>query len=460
MNIKDLLSWSWQHKYWCVISLVLCIGLGVVYFWVTPKKRSVSASIMLLTPNLQSQQGEMMSLMGVDGSKSASDEIEVLTSRDLMEQIVDSLHLTMEVACRHHGRWQPIYPYPKFTLEYDQPVLHKKVFKVRHDGETYRIKLYPRIAAVDIQLSRVSVKRLSRESQVIVLSETSSNPQQTVAILNMLIDLYNDMSAKDRNAIALQSQTFLNEHLSTVQHNLNQAETELEQYKRDFRIIDIETTALDYQKQIEESELQIADIELKLQLLEDLEQQLRDTLVCRNFYMIYGDFHDATINAVISTFNSHVIERTSLLASATENNPKVKALDLIMEQQRSNIARGCEQSRNVLSLQKKHITQLYNKYTFDLAQLPEQERTYIEMQRKVQMLEEQYLYLIRKSEENNLILASSSLPTKVIDRAKMAAKISSPTILKTIAGSVILGLLLPLLVYFFGVFKKEFITFH
>lgn len=457
MNIKELISWSWQHKWWFVISVCVCGVLGMFYFLVTPPKRVVSAAIMLRTPDLQTQQGEMMSMMGVDRNKTTMDEIKVLTSRDIMEQIVDSLHLIIEVEQRHHLRWTPVFPCPDFALAYEKPVLHTQKYIVKEQGEKYRITVYPHIAAVDRYIKKIEVARLARESQVITMTTISNNPQQAVAILNMLLDLYNEVSANDRNAIAQQSQIFLDEHFVQVQRELTEAETALELYKSEHQITNIAQTAAEYHALIEDYQHQLADINLNLRMLDNLDKQLKDSLVLHNQSLIYGNISDASLASVINTFNNQILQRMTLMETATEDNPMVIVLDKKIEQQRCNIALGAKEVRESEKLRQEHLNGQFNKYSAALALLPEQERTFLEMKRNVQTMEEQYLYLIRKSEENKLVLVSSSLPAKLVEKAQMEADIKSPNIIKIGFAVIVLGLLIPLLIFCFVRFKDEYL---
>lgn len=456
MDIKELVNWCWQRKWWFVISVVLCLGIGTFYFLSATPKHNVSASIMLRTPDLDSQQGEMMSMMGVEGNKSAEDEIEVLLSRDLMAQIVDSLHLTVVVEKRHHLRWMPVYPCPEFALAYEQLVIKKHTYRVKEGGDKYRITVYPRLAMIDILQERLDVKRIARESQIISLSTVTTSPNQAIDILNMLLNLYNEGVGVDKYNIALQLQTFVNDRLITLKQDLLEAETALEAYKIEHQITNITGTAAEYHSLIKSYDHQLEDINYELRLLDNLDEQLKDTLVRSNKGLIYGTCNSSAVNTLISAYNEHVSQRIALMEAATENNPRVKTLDYLLEQQRLNITRGCKEARASLQLRKEHLMGLSNTYSKSLAELPEIERTYIELQRAKDTKEQQYLYLIQKREESDLILASSTVPVKVVSSAQKAAKLVSPSIMKTGVGSMLLGLLLPLLVYFFGVFKKEF----
>lgn len=456
MNIKELIVWTWQHKWWFVISLVLCISLGVLYFYSKTPVYSVRSAIMLRTPDVKTQQGELMSLMGADANKSASDEIEVLTSRDIMEQIVDSLHLTLVAECRDHLRWIPIFPYPDFVLAYDQPVKEKTIVRFKENGKKYRITLYPRIAAIDMNMKSIEVKRLARESQVIVLTKPSSNPAQAVAILNMLLELYNQADTKDRNKMALQTQTFLDERLVSVQTSLNDIEMNLERYKSEHQITNLEETASQYREMIEKYQLEASNIDFILSELKKIDAQLNSRDVLNNTEGIYTTLDTCNLQAMFQNYNAQVVSYISLIHSAKEDNPVVNSNKYLLAKQRENIQRACNEINSSLSSRKRHIDGQINHYSTLLAQLPEQERYYLMMKREKESMEEQYVYLIQKREENLLTLNSSSLPVKLVESPRMSADVITPKIRKVGFVSVVIGLLLPFLIFFLGYFKREY----
>lgn len=459
MDIKDLIVWSWRHKWWFVGSLALCLALGMLYFFSKTPVYSVRSAIMIRTPDVQTQQGELMTLMGADANKMASDEIEMLTSRDLMEQIVDSLHLSIVVEKRKNLRWLPVYPCPDFALQYgQQPVRKTTTIRVKEDSVKYRITIYPRIASIDMNMEKVKVNRLDRESQVIVLTQATTNPAQAIDVLNMLLDLYNQADSKDRNKIALQSQTFLDGRLAEVQSELNEIEVELERFKIDYQVTDLAETALQYRSRIEDYQIELSDISLSIRELDNLDYQLKDSAVLRKMSGLFTNIKMANINGMCGTYNSDVNNRISLIRSAKENNPVIQSLDYRLDEQLANIQRACNELRSLFMVRQKYLSEQIQKYSTLLAQLPEQERTYVMLKREKATKEEQYIYLIQKKEENILTLHSSALPVKVVEAPRISAKRLSPNLLYTVFAVVVLGMFLPLGFYFYRRFKEEYIS--
>jgi uncharacterized protein involved in exopolysaccharide biosynthesis len=87
-----------KNWYWFVLSCLLMSGLGVYYFFSTTFKYTVDANIMIRDQEKDLFSGnEMLSMMGMDGGgKNVEDEIHILTSRDILSQVIKDLDLQTE----------------------------------------------------------------------------------------------------------------------------------------------------------------------------------------------------------------------------------------------------------------------------------------------------------------------------------------------------------------------------
>ena len=99
-----------QHWYWFAIGVVLCCGMGVLYYLRTNPQYQTQATIMLRQKSdaqlFGSMGGGALDMLGIDMNGMASDEVEVLTTRDLMYQTLDALNLWQEHRYKEGMRWK------------------------------------------------------------------------------------------------------------------------------------------------------------------------------------------------------------------------------------------------------------------------------------------------------------------------------------------------------------------
>lgn len=455
MNIKDLIKWCYQHKLWFVISFFVCLGAGVLYYLHTPKKYTISASIMLRSTDVSSQRGEVMEMLGVESEKNTQDEIQILTSRDLMEQIVSTLHLAARVEKKEGLRWVPVYPCPDFALNMESPATKVQTHKQVMEGVKYRIVLTPHEIAVDNFLKHLSVTRLGRESQIITISIESDCPQQAIDMLNLLLSLYNTTADTDKRDVAQIAQSFLNDRVDALSRELNDAEVKVELYKSLNRITDIDKTAREYQEQVETYQKQLVDLDFEMLKLNNLDSQLQEVKKINNPYVILSDVNNASLQSLLGAYNAAVQSKMNLMNEALENNPMVQVKDKTIGNYYQDLVTCLKDVKEATQRQRSHIQTQHDRYASLLANLPEQERAYVELLREKNTKEQQYVYLIQRQEENALLLASSSVSAKIVEHPKKAAKVASPRMSRVGLVVLLFTFLMPMLVYFGGIVKKD-----
>ena len=112
--IRILKNW-----YWFVLSCFVFGMIGVYSYFSTTKKYSVDASIMLRSEDEALPKFEIVtSLMGMGGTKSTEDEVELLTSRDILCQVVRDLDLQTEYRKYDALKWVGQYPMHDLTVVY------------------------------------------------------------------------------------------------------------------------------------------------------------------------------------------------------------------------------------------------------------------------------------------------------------------------------------------------------
>lgn len=82
-----------RHWPWVVLSVVLCVGFAAFYILRTPKVYTRSAEIQIKNNDDGSAPTEFKDLGLFQSSSNVQDEIAILDSRDLMEEVVRRLNL-------------------------------------------------------------------------------------------------------------------------------------------------------------------------------------------------------------------------------------------------------------------------------------------------------------------------------------------------------------------------------
>lgn len=315
----DLRAWVTRllkNWYWFVASCSVFIMIGLYVYLSTPNEFEVKAEIMLRDEDNGGafMQQEMLSLMGMGGLKLVDDEIAILTSRDIVSNVISDLNLQFDYRKKDFLKW--VGQYPKTDLSIVCPPLfidtltrsvtielkarkEDYLVKVKYGdkqsskhivanlseaietcagivsfdilrpdkiepGDRYRIKIYPMTTAVNRYKNDVQVTAAKKDSKVIQISSVTDIPARAKNYINRLVELYNYDAIVDKNMMANNTAKFIDERLRMIEEELRQAEERAVQYQAKYGILNPEVEAelfltenMEYRKQLAEIETQL-----------------------------------------------------------------------------------------------------------------------------------------------------------------------------------------------------------
>ena len=100
INIREILFKYFQKLHWFIISIAVCVGIAYFYVKTTHKQYQVQSTILLRKDQSSKGLVDMSMLEGLSisttPSKEVEDEIQVLTSKSLMRNMIESLNIQTE----------------------------------------------------------------------------------------------------------------------------------------------------------------------------------------------------------------------------------------------------------------------------------------------------------------------------------------------------------------------------
>ena len=495
----DIRAWILRilkNWYWFVLSCAIFGAIGAYKYVTTPKKYRVDASIMIRNNDEILPQMEIMSMIGVDGGKMTIDEVELLTSRDLMTKVIRDLDLQTEYRKMDEMKWLGQYPKHDLTVVYPANYLdtlkkgvnieikvrkndyivkvkygrwtrsrHKVKdltepfatcagtlrFAINHPqeievGDRYRMLTLPMLPLVDMYKKQIEAVPLKKESNVISIATATDMPSRARDFIRKEIDYYNLDAVEDKNLMASNTAEFVDERLRLIEDELAIAEAEVERYKKKNNIISLTEEAELLVKETLEYGKRIAEIETQLNLVKFVnefvaEEDKRGTLIPSNIGIV-----DESLVTLITQYNELLLKRMRVQRTATSENPIINQLDSQLEVLRENIIVSIGNVRSSLNISKKDLEDQYAIAEKQSKNIPTQEREYIEVARNRKLKEELYLFLYKQREENALTLASAVMPAKVIASPQMNPTPVGPRLKLIALVCLFFGILTPLVI--------------
>lgn len=496
-ELIDIRSWILRilkNWYWFVLSCAICGAIGGYKYLTTTPKFKVDASIMLRSGDDSFAAFDLVSSMiGIGDSKVADDEVELLVSRDLMLQTIDELDLRTEYRKYDKMKWVGQYPNPDIRMTcppvyWDtlrrgvnvQIKVRKKDYlvKVRYGrwgfsrhkvedlsipfetcagqlsfaianpseievGDKYRISTMPFLSLISLYKGRILATPIKKESKIINIATVSDMPVKSRDFIKKQIELYNLQAVIDKNIVASNTATFIDERLRLIEEELSVAENDVELYKKQNSIVSLPEEAELLVLESVEYRKALAETETQLQLIQFVGEFVADESKANSLIPTNLGIMDEALVLLIEQYNTELLTRMRVQRTATVDNPILTQLDAQLAMLRENVLVSISNVRNSLQITKNALTSRYDQAMSQRRNVPSKERQYIEVLRQKELKEELYLFLFKQREENALKLASTVTPAKVIAAPQMNPIPVSPRLRIIAMVCLLFGLAIP-----------------
>ncbi len=500
IDIKGILLMLLRKWHWFLISYLLCGGLGVLYYFSTVPKFMVDGEVQFRSGEdaVSVPGADMLQMIGLTGNKKIDDEIAIMTSRDIFMEAVRELDLQSTYYIKNGLRWEAQYgQWRDLHVEYAEGFLEhmrygvrieikarKKdyIVKVKYNrlfgsqkfivtdltkpidtdagpiyfevihplekGASYRIYTSSLLSRAKSYAQAVTVMKLKKESSIVRLSTITPTPSLSIDLLNKQIELYNADAVIDKKMKANTTALFIEERLNLIAAELETAESDVEKYKKEKNLTDVEVNVKIYLEESIEYRHKIEELETQMKLVNYIEsfildEKNKDQLIPANL-----GISDESLAQLINRYDDMLLRRMRMNRTATAENPVILQLNDQINVMRSNILTSIQSVKNSLKISKEDLESLSRESNKMLAAVPTTEREYVEKLRNKELQQKLYLYLYQKREENALSLVAAVPPANIVVRPQIDPKIVSPRIKFIALICLIIGCAIPLIILY------------
>lgn len=319
-NIRTILDVFLSKWYWFVLSVLVCVGLAYVFLQTVPTVYNRTAVVMIKKQS--NTEDAFIEKQLFNQNYDVNNEMQIFKSRTLMAEVVRRLSLDREYSLEKGLKRKVLYKDSPIWVEYPDSVLSQSIsFTVIPVSQTtYRLTGFPddpdRItegtygqavqipggkiivnwsqgvgggwleipvqvtcipveSAIASNLAALEVDLAEKNSTLLALKYQDTNPDRGDAILNTLIDVYNDEAIHDKNQIIQNTAVFINERLAIINEELGGVDSDIENFKKNNRLIDVASEAGIFV--VDRSRYEQEEIELSNQI--ELTKLIRDFLL-------------------------------------------------------------------------------------------------------------------------------------------------------------------------------------
>ena len=449
--------------YWPLLILFALLAFAAAYAYLRYATPIYEAAATLIIKDERRGGGEdsklLESLDLIASKKTIENEIEVLKSRALMEKVVKALFLYAPVS--REGKLKSgdayvlspirieaqnpdsIQEFERIEFSYDknsQTVLlnNKDKYPINQFVSTPygTLKFFPnryKFASLNsgnkqLYFSLEDPQNVAngllkgfkispnKQSAIIELSYKDPIPQRAVDLLNQLIILYDKASINEKNTLALNTLSFVNEQLSGMAKDLDSIERKIQQYKSGSGAVDIGAQGASYLKNVGENDQKLSDVNMQLSMLNQVEKFVDER---QNGEILAPSTLgvDPSLATLITQMQTAQTEYDNLKKTVGTNNTTLKSLADQINKLRPSIEDNIQSQKQSLVASRKSLYTTNSGYNAMLSTVPYKEKQLLQISREHQTLANQYQFLLQRKQETEMSLASVISNSRIVDKA-------------------------------------------
>ena len=287
------------------------------------------------------------------------------------------------------------------------------------------------------------------DADIIELSIEDVSVERAVDVLNYVLYIYNQDWAEDKNKIANATSRFIDDRLKVIETQLGNVDQTIVEYIKNSGTPDVAASTAATLELGTQLEQKLMDTSNELSIAYYMKDFLTNndnitTILPANLGIASGD-----LTVQITTYNDLLLSRNSIMSNSSENNPLVQNYDRQLEQMRSAIEKSVDNRIKNLEKSVENIKEEISQKTAKMAAAPESNLPLLTEERQQQVLQNLYLFLLQKREENELTQKFTTDNLKIITPPVGPLKPVSPRkgLIIVIAGIIGLGIPIILLYY-------------
>jgi tyrosine-protein kinase Etk/Wzc len=448
--------------YWPLLILFMLLSLSAAYVYLryaTPIYEA-AAKIIIKDDRRGSDDSKIMeSLNLIASKKSIENEIEVLQSRALMEDVVKKLFLYAPLTQKGKVKKTDAYIISPIVVEArntDSMIevekvdfSYNKIAKQVTLNEKFKYpinefvntpygalrftpnKYYNPSSESDKQLSFALVNpsgvaafiikglfvASANQSAIVDIGFKDAIPQRAVNILNTLISTYDEKSIYDKNVLSRNTLAFINERLALLKKDLDSTEKKVQQYKAGSSAVSVGVQGEIFLQSVAENDQKLGEVSNQLAVLNQVERYVTNKSGEGGIVPSTLGIGDQTLSTLTNKLYNSELEYNKLKQTMGENNPKMIALADEISSIRPSIIENIRSQQSNLNAAKASLYATNSGYNSMLRAVPQKERQLMDISREQLTKNNLFQFLLQKKEESELSFASTLSNSRVVDKA-------------------------------------------
>ncbi|HJZ39119.1 MAG TPA: polysaccharide biosynthesis tyrosine autokinase [Bacteroidales bacterium] len=284
------------------------------------------------------------------------------------------------------------------------------------------------------------------ETSVAALTLESTVPLKDIDFLQSLSQSYLDRNQDKKNHISVKTIEYIDNQLNIISDSLRTAEENLQRYRTRNQVMDISLKTGRIYDQMSDLESQKAELMVKYKYYQYINdyfsknKEVSEELIAPSSMGI----DDPLLNNLIQELIQLNAERSRLIENNQEKSPYLRTLNIKIENLMNTISENIKYILNTAEISLQDINARIERLNFEVNKLPRTERELFGYERKFNLNDAIYTFLLEKRAEAQIAKASYLPDAEIIEPAGiMGSRPISPNKKLNLLLGLIFGLILP-----------------
>lgn len=305
-------------------------------------------------------------------------------------------------------------------------------------------------------VSRLGVTWAEQGSGVINLSLNGSNVEREVDFLKGLINRYQQNDLDKKNLTAVRTIEFISKEIKSLSDSMRVVERRLQQFKNIGQATDLSSKGERLLDQLEEIEKSKTEFLVKENYYEYLTKYLNnDTNLDQIILPSSMGISDGVVTDIITRLEKMQFDIKLGREMNKEGNPLLLDKQLRINQIKKDIFEAIKTMRSTDKIKLDLINGQLRTIEGLLDQIPVTERQYVSIKRNYSLMENLYIFLMQKLSEAKISRAANAPDIIIVNPPKKAGGYTTPKVGQNYSIGVIVGLIVPFLIFGMGEFLNN-----
>lgn len=296
-------------------------------------------------------------------------------------------------------------------------------------GDSMSLMVLTDGALLDLLSAQLTVSNLgtAREpTNLVRIGFTSTDRFTAQQVVATLMDQYLEQSLEWRTQGATNAARFVRDRLGEAKQRLTDNEEELRTFAEGEQAVQLDTQARVTIENSADLEATRLELELQQRVLGNLSKSLKGADSSDGAHLTASLVDDPVLAGAISSLTNAETKQAMLEATLAPGHPEVAQLSSQIDLQRKKVARLVKNARKNASSKMAELQKKLDESATALSSYPAKELQLARLMRDVEVSQRLYSFLLERSQEAEILQASTTIDKRLVDLASLPHRAASP----------------------------------